>query len=230
MKCVARSAREDALPALVRFPPPLGKTTMFIGTKVTIGAFVLDDYPAMYCWANDVGAARHNGAFRPVNLTDVLQLCDTAGKDPSRVMLAIRRRNETQIIGYLHIQNISAVHRSADIGIRIGQEQWRGRGYGKEALMMGLAYCWQHLNLQRVSLIVFRKNARAINAYKAAGFRKEGLMKKLLFIDGEWVDVLLMAAFRPSPKRARRIAAELRDQKVPAAARGDLAAQRFAAA
>ena len=171
---------------------------MLVGTKVTLGAFVPDDYPAMYCWANDVAAARFDGAFRPVNLTDVLQLCDTAGKDPSRVLLAIRRRNEPRIIGYLHIQNISAVHRSADISIRIGQEQYRGQGYGQEAMTMGLHYCWQHLNLQRVSLIVFRNNARAINAYRAAGFKKEGLLKKLLFIDGAWVDVLLMAVFRPS--------------------------------
>jgi len=175
---------------------------MMLGNKVTIGSFVPDDYGAMYCWANDVAAARLDRTFEPINMIDVLKLCDTAGKDPSRVMFAIRRRSEVQIIGYLHIQNISAVHRSAEIGIRIGQEQWRGQGYGKEALAMGLQYCWQHLNLQRVALTVFRKNPRAINAYKAVGFRKEGLLKKCFFIDGEWVDVLLMAAFRPSRRKS----------------------------
>jgi len=178
---------------------------MLVGTKVTIGAFVPDDYPAMYCWANDVAAARFDGAFRPVNLTDVLQLCDTAGQDPSRALLAIRRRNDPRIIGYLHVQNISAVHRSADMSIRIGQEQHRGQGYGQEAMRMGLHYCWQHLNLQRISLFVFRNNPRAINAYRAVGFKKEGLLKKLLFVDGAWVDVLVMAAFRPSGRRRDRI-------------------------
>lgn len=178
---------------------------MFIGAKVTIGAFVPDDYPAMYCWVNDVAAARFDGAFRPVNLADVLQLCDTAGKDPSRVLLAIRRRNAPRIIGYLHIHNISAVHRSADISIRIGQEQCRGQGYGKDAMAMGLDYCWQHLNLQRVALTVFRDNARAISAYRAVGFKREGLLKKLLFVNGAWVDVVLMVAFRPSHRRPHRI-------------------------
>src|SRR5580658_1704253 len=113
---------------------------MLIGTKVTIGPFVPDDYGAMYCWANDVAAARLDGAFRPVNLTDVIRQCEAAGKDPSRVMLAIRRRTDPKIIGYLNIQNINAVHRSADIGIRIGEEKHRGQGFGKEALMMGLGY------------------------------------------------------------------------------------------
>lgn len=173
---------------------------MLIGAKVTIGPFVPDDYASMYCWANDIAAARLDGAFRPVNLIDVVRQFENAGKDSSRVMFAIRRCNETAIIGYLHIQNISSVHRSADIGIRIGEEKNRGHGYGKEALTMALDYCWRHLNLNRIGLIVFRGNQRAISIYRAAGFRIEGRLKKLFFIDGAWVDVLLMAAFRPSRK------------------------------
>ena len=155
----------------------------------------------MYCWANDVVAARLDGTFRPVNLGDVVHQCESVGKDPSRVMFAIRKRAETAIIGYLHIQNISSVHRSADLGIRIGNENNRGNGYGTEALTMALDYCWRHLNLNRIGLIVFRNNSRAISAYKAAGFRVEGRLKKFFFIDGAWVDVLLMAAFRPSRRK-----------------------------
>jgi ribosomal-protein-alanine N-acetyltransferase len=203
---------------------------MLIGTKVTVGSFVPDDYSAMYCWANDVAAARLDGAFRPVNLTDVIRQCETAGKDPSRVMLAIRRRTDPKIIGYLHIQNVNAVHRSADIGIRIGEEKHRGQGFGKEALIMGLDYCWLHLNLERVALIVFRNNTRAIKAYKAAGFKREGLLKRLFFVDGAWVDVLLMAAFRSSRKRARRVGTNANNQETPAAAADDFPALQSEAA
>jgi RimJ/RimL family protein N-acetyltransferase len=174
---------------------------MLIGTKVTIGPFVPEDYAAMYCWANDVVAARLDGTFRPVNLSDVVHQCESAGKDPSRVMFAIRKRAETAIVGYLHIQNINGIHRSAELGIRIGHEKNRGNGYGTEALTMALDYCWRHLNLNRVGLIVFRNNPRAIGSYKAAGFRVEGRLKKFFFIDGAWVDVLIMAALRPSRRK-----------------------------
>jgi ribosomal-protein-alanine N-acetyltransferase len=181
---------------------------MFIGNKVTVGSFVPDDYLAMYCWANDVVAARLDGAFRPVNLKDLVGWCETGSKDPTRIMLSIRQRTDPKIIGYLHIQNINAVHRSADIGIRIGEERYRGKGYGKEALAIGLDYCWKHLNLERVGLVAFRNNTRAINAYKAVGFKKEGLLRRLFFIDGAYVDVLVMAAFRPARKRVRRVNAD----------------------
>jgi len=176
---------------------------MLIGAKVNIGPFVPDDYGAMYCWANDVAAARFDSAFRPVNLAEVVRQCEAAGKDASRVMFAIRKHGATAIIGYLHIQNINATHRSADLGIRIGEEKNRGAGYGKEALALGLDYCWRHLNLNRVGLIVFRNNPRAIKAYQAAGFRREGCLKKFYFIDGAWVDVLLMAAFAPARKKRK---------------------------
>jgi RimJ/RimL family protein N-acetyltransferase len=180
---------------------------MFIGNQITLGAFVPEDYGPMYCWANDVVAARDNGAFRPVNLRDMVTQCEAAGKDPTQVMLAIRRRSEAKIIGYLHIHNINMVHRSAELGIRIGEERNRGKGYGKEALTMALSYCWDHLNLERIGLVVFRDNARALSAYKAVGFKKEGLMRKLLFVDGAWVDVVVMAAFRPSRRSRKTVAA-----------------------
>ena len=169
---------------------------MFLGPRITLGAFVPDDYGAMYCWANDIAAARLDGAFRPVNLRDVIASCETGG-DASRVMLAIRQRTDPKIIGYINIHNVNAVHRSADLGMRIGHERHRGQGFGKEALAMALNYCWNHLNLERVGLVVFRHNARAIAAYSACGFKKEGVLKRFLFVDGAWIDFVLMAAFRP---------------------------------
>jgi [ribosomal protein S5]-alanine N-acetyltransferase len=203
---------------------------VFIGHRVAVGSFVPDDYIAMYCWANDVAAARLDSAFRPVNLKDLINWCETAGKDPTRILLSIRQRTDSKIIGYLHIHNISAIHRSADIGIRIGEESHRGKGYGKEALAIGLDYCWNHLNLQRVGLVVFRNNGRAINAYKAVGFKKEGLLKRLFFIDGAWVDVVVMAAFRPARKRARSADAAQRLTGPSGVASGDTAGSHCKAA
>src|ERR1700733_2208716 len=64
---------------------------MLLGSRTTLGAFVPDDYVAMYCWANDIVAARLDRAFRPANLRDVIASCET-GNDASRVMFAIRQR------------------------------------------------------------------------------------------------------------------------------------------
>jgi RimJ/RimL family protein N-acetyltransferase len=175
---------------------------MLAGRQVTIGPFVPGDYAPLHRWANDAAVLRDDGPFQPTQLSDIVNLCETADTDPSRRMFAIRKLADPAIIGYVHIQNINAIHRAADIGIRIGEESDRGRGYGQDALRVALDYCWNQLELQRVMLTVVKQNTRAIAAYRSVGFVKEGLLRKFLFVDGDWIDVVIMATFRPKRRRA----------------------------
>lgn len=177
---------------------------MLLGSRITIGPFVPEDFAAVFCWFNDLAAARLDLAYRPVDMMTHQQWWQGLGKDPSKVVFAIRKTSEPSIVGFVQITGIHSVHRSAEIGMRIGEEKNRGQGYGKEALRLALDFCWSHLNLNRVQLTVFKHNARAIGAYRAAGFRQEGRLRKAAFIGGEWVDLILMAALRPAQKRRRR--------------------------
>jgi RimJ/RimL family protein N-acetyltransferase len=119
-------------------------------------------------------------------------------RDTSRVMFAIRKQGNPAIIGYVQITNIDPVNRSALIGLRIGDEPERGKGYGGEALGLAVDYCWRQLNLTRLSLNVFANNPRAIATYANKGFEQEGLIRRAVFIDGEWIDVLIMGLLHAS--------------------------------
>ena len=176
---------------------------MLLAGRITLGPLVPEDFNPLFCWANDVAAARLDFAYRPVDMMTHRQWWDGIGKDATRVVFAIRKTSEPAIIGYVQITGINAVHRSAELGIRIGDEKNRGQGYGTEALRLAARYCWDHLNLNRAQLVVFKHNYRAISAYKAAGFRREGVLRQAAFIDGAWVDLVLMAALRP-PRAGRR--------------------------
>ena len=166
------------------------------------------DFAPLFCWANDVAAARLDLAYRPVDMKTHLQWCENLGQDPTRVIFAIRQTGAPTIIGYVQIAAINSVHRSAEIGIRIGEESNRGQGFGQEALRLALDYCWDHLNLNRLQLVAFKHNVRAIRAYAAVGFRREGRLRKAVFIDGEWVDLVVMGSLRP-PRRTRRATAAM---------------------
>jgi len=179
---------------------------MLRASRITIGPLVPDDFGPLFCWINDVAAARLDFAYRPVDGMAHKQWWDSLGKDPTKVVFAIRNTTEPTIIGYVQINGINSVHRSAELGIRIGEEKNRGHGYGKEALHLAMEFCWNHLNLNRAQLIVFKHNRRAIGAYKAVGFRKEGVLRKAAFIDGYWIDLVVMAALRPTPRRHRVLA------------------------
>jgi [ribosomal protein S5]-alanine N-acetyltransferase len=177
---------------------------MLVGSRISIGPFVPEDCAAMFCWFNDVAAARLDFAYRPVDMMTHQQWWNGLAKDPTKVVFAIRKTSEPTIIGFVQVAAINSVHRSAEMGVRIGAEKNRGQGYGTEALRLALDFCWNHLNLNRVQLSVFKHNLRAIAAYKAAGFRKEGRMRRAAFVGGEWVDLILMAALRPAQKPNRR--------------------------
>jgi RimJ/RimL family protein N-acetyltransferase len=179
---------------------------MLNAPRVCIGPVMPVDFAPLFSWANDTAAARLDLAYRPVDMKTHLQWCENLGQDPSKVIFAIRQPGAPAIIGYVQISSISSVHRSAEIGIRIGEERNRGKGLGQEALRLALDYCWDHLNLNRVQLVAFKHNVRAIRAYAAVGFRREGRLRKAVFIDGEWVDLVVMGILRPA-RRTRRTAA-----------------------
>jgi hypothetical protein len=63
-----------------------------------------------------------------------------------------------------------------------------------------------------------------VSVYKAVGFRTEGRLKKLFFIDGAWVDVLLMATFRPPRNRRDRAGGLARNENNSA---DDIATRQF---
>jgi len=171
---------------------------MLLGSQISLGPIMPADFQSLFCWANDIEAIRLDTTYRPVDLVQHAQWCEAIGKDPAMVMFAIRRLNDPAIIGYVKISNIHAVHRCAEFGIRVGSETNRGKGYGKEATALALAYCWKHLNLNRVQLVVFGHNARAARVYAAAGFEREGLLRSAAFVDGEWIDLVIMAVLRPA--------------------------------
>ena len=173
------------------------------GPKVTLGPLTATDCMPLFRWFNDAETARLDLAYRPIDWSSHKTWFDSVGRDPSKVLFAIRKNGDTGLVGVVTIAQIHSVHRSAEIGVRIGEERDRGRGFGSEALGMTLDFCWDALNLQRTWLHTFKHNERAIRTYTKAGFRKEGVLRRAAYIDGQWVDVVVMAKLRaPAKSRA----------------------------
>lgn len=170
---------------------------MIAGKQVSIAALIPEDFQHLFRWANDVDAANLNGPYRPADWQTHMDWCTSVGRDSAKVVFAIRKLGFPNIIGYVQLVNIHSVHRSADIGIRIGEVKDRAQGYGSDALQLAVNYGWKHLNLNRIGLTVFKHNLPAIAMYKAQGFKKEGLLRRAVYVNGQAVDVVLMAKLRP---------------------------------
>jgi len=166
------------------------------GDKVSLGALIQSDAQPLFSWMNDPAVALSNGCWRPTDGMDFSTWFQAIGKDPSRVTFAIRKKGERALVGYLTIMAIHAVFRSAEMGVTIGPEAERGNGLGRDSMTLGLGYCWDHLNLERVTLRIYGANPAAIRCYQAVGFQVEGIMRRAVYLAGRRLDVTLMGALR----------------------------------
>lgn len=170
---------------------------MLSGDKVSLGPLTRGDGPLLFAWLNQVGVGRINGSYRPTDEVKFDQWFTGIGADPARVVFAIRRKGDARLLGYVQIVDINAAYRTAVLGILIGAERDRGQGIGREAVQLAIDFCWQDLNLQRLTLYVFGDNPRAVRTYLGVGFEVEGTMRRAAFTDGRFQDVTVMGLLRP---------------------------------
>ena len=164
---------------------------------VAISPALPDDIGNLFLWINDAQAAQSDMPYRPVDCLMFKDWLEHQTKQAAQVLFVIRTLQPARAVGFVLFKNLSPVFRAAELGVRIGDEGDRGKGYGAAAVKLALQYAWDTLNLRRVWLTVFAGNERAIASYRHAGFEQEGVMRHAAFAGGAWVDVVMMAALNP---------------------------------
>lgn len=98
-----------------------------------------------------------------------------------------------RLAGGISVGNIRrGVAQSAQIGYWMG-ERFAGRGLMLEALRLIVPYAFETLRLHRLEAACIPKNARSVRLLEKAGFRREGLLRGYLKINGAWQDHYLYA-------------------------------------
>jgi len=105
---------------------------------------------------------------------------------------AIIERESGEIIGNCGIQAVTHTFQRAELGLFIGKEENRNKGYGKEVLSLLLEYCFDTLNLHNVMLKVFSFNEQAIHTYNRVGFKEIGRRREAYYAKGRFWDEVYM--------------------------------------
>lgn len=169
---------------------------MLEGDRVLLTPLVPDDAAAMFRWLNDPELVRATGPYRPVDWASHQAWFDSVGRDQGKVVFAIRRKTGGQMVGYIQIVNIHPVFCSAEIAVIIGEAAQRRQGLGLDALRLAMRFCWNDLNLQRLTALLFGENPAGTALYHKAGFQPEAVLREAAFIDGRDIDIHILAAFR----------------------------------
>ena len=169
---------------------------MITGANVHLTEVRAADSEVLFGWINHPDTVRLNSAYRPTHESTHQTWFASLGKNEHRIFFAVRDSSD-RLLGYIQLIDVDAIHRVAELTIRLGLESERGRGVGTEAMRLVLDHAWRDLNLNRVWLRVFSDNARAIRAYEKVGFLKEGVLRQGAYINGRFVDVVVMGTLRP---------------------------------
>ncbi len=177
------------------------------GSKCYLSPVCAEDAPLWAGWLNDLAVSLPLGdeAYRPYSLENAqADIAETIRREDhvfTIVDLATGRP-----IGRCLLFQVDLLNRSAMLGIFIGPEEYRGRGYGSEATRLLLDYAFNLLNLNNVMLGVFAYNRQALACYRKVGFKEIGRRRQARILAEKRYDVILMDILREefeSPVLAR---------------------------
>jgi RimJ/RimL family protein N-acetyltransferase len=118
--------------------------------------------------------------------------------------------DEGEFVGFITVRWTSGENRECNLGIGISPQYWSS-GYGTEAMVFVVDYCFRAFATHRVALAVFEGNEKAVKVYEklyvtsveyeccnhltfmSRGFVEEGRKRKFNWVDGKWKDVILMS-------------------------------------
>lgn len=160
--------------------------------KVELRAPQREDSALLFRWINDRALVSLSAPFRVIGRMEheawFAGICQGTA---ATAFFMIDRVEDGLTIGSCRL-NVHALHRSAELQIRIGVQDAQGNGCGSEAVRKLVSFGFETLGLHRVGLQVFATNLRAVRAYEKAGFEQEGRLREAACIDGRFVDILCM--------------------------------------
>jgi RimJ/RimL family protein N-acetyltransferase len=107
-------------------------------------------------------------------------------------IFGIFSKETDDIVGDISIHSIDKYNRSATLSMGIGNDSYRNRGFGKEALVLMLKHAFIDINLESINLGTWEFNKRAIHVYEKVGFKIMGRRRNARIVGNKVFDEIYM--------------------------------------
>lgn len=144
-------------------------------------------------WMNDFQVTDYTGRSGQImTLISEKEYLEKSARDTENRSFDIVESSNNKLIGVIGLEKINWINRTAELGIFIGDKEFRNSGYGTEAIKLLLEYGFKYLNLHTIKLELLCINERAHKCYLKCGFKDTGRDRDAVFIDGKYYDKLHM--------------------------------------
>lgn len=166
------------------------------GEKVYLSPMNLEDIEKYVKWMNDFSTTDGLGSSSKVTTFESEKVWLINNMDKKEQQFAIVLKGTDKLIGNCGFCDINHLHQKGEVGLFIGEEENRSKGYGTEALSLLVEYGFNYLNLKNIMLKVFSFNKRAIKSYEKVGFKVFGKRTEVYYLNGKWYDEYFMEILR----------------------------------
>ena len=164
---------------------------MIAGERIVLRAWERADLETFLRWFNDPEVTQYIGnAYPSLSMDQETRFYEQGMENTHRYCIVTKAG---ALIGNCSLNRVDPVCRHAEIGIVIGEKDYWGQGYGREALGLLLQVGFAGLGLNRLYLRVVDFNQRAQRCYRAAGFVEEGRLRQGVFVHGRFHDMHIMS-------------------------------------
>lgn len=122
---------------------------------------------------------------------DDIEMATDVIKDPKHLFGLVLKEGEP--IGIMGYMNYDQKNRKAELRKIIGEMDYRGKGYGKKATNLWLAYGLHQLNLRKIYLYTFDSDLANIRINMDMGFQLEGVFRQENLFEDSARDIIRMA-------------------------------------
>lgn len=170
-----------------------------VGKSVYLSPMNIEDAEIYVKWLNDFSVT--DGIGTSDRIVSLESEKEWISQNSNQYQFAIVRLEDDKLIGNCGIQEINQSKQCAEVGLFIGDEENRNKGYGQDVLNLLLDYGFNYLNLNNIMLKVFSFNERAISCYKNVGFKEMGRRRQSSYLKGKFYDVVYMDILREEYKQ-----------------------------
>ena len=163
-----------------------------VGEKVYLSPLDIEDAEKYVKWFCDMSLTDGLGKSRDIDTIESEKEWLRKSAEKRELNFGIVSIETDKLIGNCGFLDIDNRDRIATIGIFIGDEENRSKGYGTDTLKLLLDYGFNYQNFNNIMLCVESFNERAIACYKKVGFKEIGRRREGYFLNGKYYDDVYM--------------------------------------
>lgn len=169
---------------------------MLKGRKIYLSSVEEESIEKLRLWRNQPELRKFFREFREINKEMQSRwFVNKVIEDPNQVNFEIHDLESEKLIGHCGLYYINWIHRHAEFGIYIGDQDYRSGGYGSDALRTLISYGFDDLNLNKIWCEVYTNND-ALVVYEHLGFKKEGVLRQHYYNEGKYWDSTMLSLLK----------------------------------